>query len=143
MASPFKFSAELACESGRWVVSRSDMDGRSGVGVFTSSSCGDDTGETTGDFGLLPSESEWVRRVEDLLLLDPPVVLLRSSPDCPAVGVGNSSDIDMSLVRGEGGMTVTLGLLDNESLSPSVTGALLADLVGLCPKLAREMDMVG
>ena len=121
------------------------MFGRRGVGVFTSSSRGDGAGDINGDFGLLPSERECVRRPEPLLLLVALAVLLRSSPDWPAVavGVGNSSEIDMSLVRGEGGMTVTLGFVESESLSPSETGALLAEVVGLSPTLAREMDMVG
>lgn len=47
------------------------------------------------------------------------------------------------LVRGEGGMTVTLGLMDRESLSLSDIGTLLTETFGLWFRLALEMDMVG
>lgn len=41
-----------------------------------------------------------------------------SSIERPDFGVLAVLDIDISLVRGDGGMTVTLGLIDSLSVSP-------------------------
>ena len=56
-------------------------------------------------------DSEWVRR-EGFFF-----TAWRSSKDGPVGGVCDPSEMDMSLVRGEGGMTVTLGLIDSLSVS--------------------------
>lgn len=82
------------------------MVGRLGVGVTASSSLGE-----VGEMGLLVRDSEWVRR-EGFFF-----TAWRSSEDGPVGGVCDPSEMDMSLVRGEGGMTVTLGLIDSLSVS--------------------------
>lgn len=123
-----RFPVELEFESGRTVGSRSDIVGRLGVGVTASSSRGDDGGS-----GLLPSESVCWRRD----FFDPPFI---SSYD----GVSRvvlEDDIDMSLLRGDGGMTVTLGLMESVSVS---LARLLNDWDGLWVLwLGLEIDIVG
>ena len=132
-ASSRKSPVELACESGRTVGSRSIVTGLLGVGVATSSSGVYGAG-VAGDFiGLLPSDSEWIRRDD---FFDPP----RSSVDWPGVEV--PSDRELLLARGDGGIIVTFGLMDR-SLSRSDAGALLTEIDGLCDELTREMEMVG
>ena len=103
------------------------MFGRLGVGVTASSSLAD-----SGGGGLLLSESVCWRR--GFFEVD-----LRSSIDWPSLGV--FAPLDMSLVRGDGGIMVTFGLI--ESLSVSV---LLLDSESdgrWVLWLGREMEMVG
>lgn len=124
-AGSFRLPVELECESGRRVDSRSDMFGRLGVGVTASSSSGD-----TG-MGLLPSESVCCRRG---------FFPFRSSADWLGLGVCDPLDVDIwSLFRGEGGTTVTLGLIESLSVSDRW---LLSELEGLCV-LGLDMDMIG
>ena len=121
LASSRKFPVELACESGRIVVSRSTIAGRlvAGVGVATSSSGGvfsasEPAGESFGELiGLLPTDRECSRR--DAL------------PPAPPKSSGSWSNVDRSLVRGDGGMIVTFGPVERVSLSRSDAGALLTE----------------
>ncbi len=108
-----------------------------GVGVAASSSA---VGGETGLFvGLLPRERECSRRAG--LLFDP----ARLSEELPMVGVGEPLDIiDVSLVRGEGGITVTLGLIEVVSLSLSDGWMLLLrEIDGLWVVLGLETEIVG